>query len=65
MIGASGISVKPDLYIGFKVSEQPITYAESQGEIHYFVNKDPQAKMFRYSDVGAVSDADKNDKIAD
>ena len=64
MIGASGISVKPDLYIGFGVSGATHHVCGiNKAKYIISVNKDPQAKMFRYSDVGAVSDADKMIKL--
>lgn len=60
MIGTSGKSVRPKVYLGFGVS----------GAVHHVcgmnrsrlvisINKDPKAKIFGCSDIGVVGDADR------
>ena len=60
MIGTSGKSVRPKVYIGFGISGATHhVCGMNKSKLVISVNRDPKAKMFQYSDYGAVSDADK------
>lgn len=60
MIGTSGKSVKPKVFLGFGISgaAHHVCGMNKSGLV-ITVNKDEKAKMFRFSDIGAVGDADK------
>lgn len=60
MIGQSGISVKPRLYIGFGVSGAVNHVTGFAGsELSVAVNSDPEAAIFSACDYGIVGDMDE------
>lgn len=60
MIGTSGKSVKPKVFLGFGISgaAHHVCGMNKSGLV-ITVNKDSKAKMFQFSDYGIVGDADK------
>lgn len=60
MIGTSGKTVRPRIYIGFGVSGSAhhIVGMKDSGVV-VNINKDPQAPVFQVSDYGVVADAKK------
>ena len=60
MIGTSGKSVKPKVFLGFGISgaAHHVCGMNKSGLV-ITVNKDPKAKMFQFSDYGIAGDADK------
>lgn len=60
MIGTSGKSVKPQLFLGFGISGAAHhTCGMNKSKMVITVNKDEKARMFSESDFGAVGDAGK------
>ena len=60
MIGTSGKSVAPKLYMGFGISGATHhTSGMTKSQTVITINKDPHANMFNYADYGAVADADE------
>ena len=60
MIGTSGKSVKPKVFLGFGISGAAhFVCGMNKSGLVINVNKDSKAKMFSFSDYGAVGDADK------
>lgn len=60
MIGTSGKSVKPQLFLGFGISGAAHhTCGMNKSKLVITVNKDENARMFSESDFGAVGDAGK------
>ena len=55
-IGQSGVMVKPKLYICFGVSGAVNHVAGVDAELFVAVNKDPNAQIFNYCDLGIVGD---------
>lgn len=63
MIGTSGKSVKPQLFLGFGISGAAHhTCGMNKSKLVITVNKDENARMFSDSDFGAVGDAGKTIK---
>lgn len=60
MIGQSGKTVYPDIYLAFGISGdiQHMVGVKNAGLI-IAVNRDPRAAVFKYSDIGIVEDANK------
>ncbi len=60
MIGTSGKSVKPKVFLGFGISgaAHHVCGMNKSGLV-ITVNRDKNAKMYQFSDYGAVGDADK------
>ena len=60
MIGTSGKSVKPQLFLGFGISGAAHhTCGMNKSKLVITVNKDEKARMFQESDFGVVGDAGK------
>lgn len=60
MIGTSGKSVKPKVFLGFGISgASQLVCGMNKSDLVISVNKDEKAKMFQFSDYGIVGDADK------
>ncbi|MBI4676237.1 MAG: hypothetical protein HY748_01505 [Elusimicrobia bacterium] len=60
MIGASGIAVKPELYIGAGISGMMHHTVGIQGaKTIVAINKDPQAPIFRSADFGVVGSVEE------
>ncbi|MBQ6314528.1 MAG: electron transfer flavoprotein subunit alpha/FixB family protein [Mogibacterium sp.] len=60
MIGTSGKSVKPKVFLGFGISGAAHhVCGMNKSDLVITVNKDPKAKMFQFSDYGIVGDAAK------
>ena len=58
MIGTSGKTVRPQVYIGFGVSGSTHHIAGMKdSKVIININKDPQAPVFQVSDYGVVADA--------
>ena len=58
MIGTSGKSVRPSVFIGFGISGAThFICGMSKSKLILNVNSDPNAKIFQYSDYGIVGDA--------
>lgn len=60
MIGTSGKSVKPKVFLGFGISGAAHhVCGMNKSKLVVTINKDANSKMFQHSDMGAVGDADK------
>lgn len=60
MIGTSGKSIKPQLFLGFGISGAAHhTCGMNKSKLVITINKDENARMFAHSDYGAVGDAGK------
>ncbi len=60
MIGTSGKSVKPNVFLGFGISGAAhFTCGMAKSKLIINVNRDKNAAIFHYSDYGVVGDASK------
>lgn len=60
MIGTSGKSVKPKVFLGFGISGAThFVCGMNKSDLVVSVNKDENCKMFEFSDYGVVADAGK------
>ncbi|MDQ0223261.1 electron transfer flavoprotein subunit alpha/FixB family protein [Streptococcus moroccensis] len=60
VIGTSGVSIKPQLFIGFGISGAiHFVSGMEKSKVVYNINNDNKAKIFNVSDYGAVGDANK------
>lgn len=60
MIGTSGKSVKPKVFLGFGISGAAHhVCGMNKSKLVVTINKDANSKMFQHSDMGVVGDADK------
>ena len=58
-IGQTGVAVKPKLYIGFGISGAVNHVIGVHSDRFIAVNKDPEATIFNYCDIGIVGDMDE------
>lgn len=60
VIGTSGKSVKPRVFIGFGISgASHFVCGMNKSKLIISINKDENAKMFQYSDYGVIGDSDR------
>lgn len=60
LVGESGKTIKPNIYVGFGVSGAHHHMVGVKNSRHLIaVNKDPEAEVFNYADLAIVADADE------